>query len=283
MKRHRIFWTAWWSTNVLFAAAVLFVLFAWGWEYSVRQYLKGFSDAIVPATATPEQKVEAILEWMRTGPGRNSSAHPSELAYRNPQDTLNYRELLEVCGTATNAFLNLGKSAGLNVRRLLLLGPDRRTRHVVAEVLIDGRWIVVDPAYRIFLRDAQGSLLTRQQLKSPAVFEEAIGGIPNYSPEYNYGNVAHIRLARIPLMGLRLRRVLDWIYPGWDELFDWSLVTERESFALLFGSCVATILLFLVRVMLAWYADRRLHLPRVHLHDQVRRAGAALFSGPELK
>jgi hypothetical protein len=283
MKRHRLLGVAWWSTNVLFAAAVVLLLFAWGWEHSVRQYLKGFSDAIVPATATPEQKVEAILEWMRTGPARNSSAHPSELASRDPQDTLNYRELLGVCGTATNAFLNVGKSAGLDARRLLLLGPDRRARHVVAEVLIEGRWIVADPAYRILLRDAQGRLLTRQQLKAPEVFEQATRGIPDYSPTYDYDNVAHIRLARIPLMGLRLRRVLDWVYPGWDELFDWSLVTERESFALLAGSCAAVILLFLLRATLAWYADRRLHLPRVHLRAQIRRAGAALFSSPELK
>ena len=31
---------------------------------------------------------------------------------RNPEDTLNYRQFLEVCGTATNAFVNLAESSG---------------------------------------------------------------------------------------------------------------------------------------------------------------------------
>lgn len=283
MKEHPIFRTAWWGTNLLLAAAILSLIFACGWEHSVRRYLKGFSDAIVPEAAAPEQKVEAILEWMRHGPSRNSSPHPDDLATRDPENTLNYRELLDVCGTATNAFLNVGKSAGLHVRRLLLIGPDRRTKHVVAEVLIGERWIVVDPAFRTVLRDAQGRLLTRQQLQSPEVFEQATRSIRNYSPEYDYDDIAHVRLARVPLMGLGLRRVFDWIYPGWDEVFDWSLILERESFAALVVSCAATIFLFLVRWALAWYADRRLHIPRMRLRAQLLRAGVALLSSPESK
>jgi len=283
VKEHPIFRTAWWGTNVLLAAAVISLIFAAGWEYSVRRYLKGFSDAIVPEAAAPEQKVEAILEWMRHGPSRNSSEHSDELAARDPQNTLNYRELLEVCGTATNAFLNLGKSGGLQVRRLLLLGPNRATKHVVAEVLIGDRWVVVDPMFRTMLRDPQGQLLTRQQLRAPGVLEQATRDIPDYSSEYDYNNVAHIRLARIPLMGLGLRRVLDRMYSGWDEAFDWSLILERESFAMLFASFLATVFLLIGRLGLAWYADRRLHIPRLRLRTQILRARAALFSSPELK
>lgn len=84
------------------------------------------------------------------------------------------RQLLNVCGTATNAFLNLGRSGGLNVRRLLLLTPERNTKHVVAEVLIDDRWIIVDPAYRAILRNAKGQMLTREELRNPTVFRQAI-------------------------------------------------------------------------------------------------------------
>jgi hypothetical protein len=36
-------------------------------EYSVRRYLDGFSDAIVPNILAAEQKVDAILSWMRVG------------------------------------------------------------------------------------------------------------------------------------------------------------------------------------------------------------------------
>ncbi len=282
MKQHSIFRIAWWSVNLLFAASFLTLLFAGAWEYSVRRYLKGFSDAIVPATASPEQQVEAILEWMRTGPSRAATPNPAALAGRDPENALNYRQLLQVCGTATNAFLNVAKSAGLGARRLLLLDPRRQAKHVVAEVLIDNRWIIVDPAYRMILRDAHGRSLTRQELRSPEVFSEATRAIPGYPPEYDYGSVAHVRMARIPWVGTQLRKAFDWVYPGWDEVADWSLIVERRSFAALFTSIVATVLLLLLRTGFAWYADRKLHVPRLRLRGQLLRAGAALFSGPDL-
>lgn len=283
MKQHAIFRIAWWSVNLLLAASLIALLFAGGWEHSVRRYLKGFSDAIVPAMASPEQKVEAILNWMRNGPSRGSTTNPDELARRDPENTLNYQQLLQVCGTATNAFLNVTKSAGLDARRLLLLDARRRAKHVVAEVLIGERWVVVDPAYRVMLRDANGRSLTRQELRSPEVFSEATRAIPGYPLEYNYGSVAHVRLARIPLMGTGLRKALDWIYPGWEEAADWSLIVERRSFAALLGSMVAVVFLLLLRAAFAWYADRKLHMPRVRLRVQLLRASAALFSGPDLK
>src|SRR6267154_2694763 len=168
-------------------------------EYSVRRYLDGFSDAIVPNSLPAEQKITAILDWMRDEPSRANTTNPEALAKRDPEMTLTYRQLLNVCGTATNAFLNLARSSDLRVRRLLLLTPDRRTKHVVAEVLIDERWIIVDPTFRVIMKDARGRYLTRSELRNPAVFSEAAGAIPNYPHEYSYDQFAHVRLARLPL------------------------------------------------------------------------------------
>src|SRR2546428_75005 len=58
---HGMFRAAWWSSNVLLGVALLSLIYTSGWEYSVRQYLDGFSDAIVPNSLPAEQKVEAIL------------------------------------------------------------------------------------------------------------------------------------------------------------------------------------------------------------------------------
>jgi transglutaminase superfamily protein len=281
--RHRIFRAAWWSSNLLLATAAVSLVYAGVWEVSVRRYLKGFSDAIVPISVPPEQKTEAILDWMRGGAPRSVAADPSVLSTRNPESTLNYQQLLSVCGTATNAFLNLARSAGLEVRRLLLLGPNGRTKHVVAEVLIDQRWVIVDPAYRLIMRDAQGRFLTRKDLQDPLKFAQATSVTLNYPSEYSYEQFAHIRFARIPMQGLGLRRALNSIYPGWDELLDWSLLLERESFFVLITSAAATIFFSLARVLLAWYADHRLRIPRFHFLQHVARAGAAFFSTPEIK
>ena len=282
-RRHGIFRGAWWSVNVLLLAAFLAVIYSGGWEYSVRRYLDGFSDAIVPDSEPAERQVEAILDWMRKGPPRTLAADPSALDGRDPQATLNYRQLLAVCGTATNAFLNLARSNGLSVRRLLLLSPQRTAKHVVAEVRIDGRWVVVDPAFRILLRDAHGRPLTRVELRDPVVLAEATRMVPNYPKEYSYENVVHVRLGRLPMQGLHLRWILDKVVPGWEEGIDWTLLLERKSFFVLCVSAFAFLVFVVLRLLLGWYADKRLNIPRFRLRSQAMRAGTTFFRVPEIK
>lgn len=282
-RRHRIFRGVWWSVNALLLLTLLALVYSGGWEFSVRRYLDGFSDAIVPDSEPSERQAEAILDWMRKGPPRMVAANPSALPGRDPETTLNYRQLLSVCGTATNAFLNLARSNGLSARRLLLLSPDRKAKHVVAEVLIDGRWVVADPAYRILLRDAKGHLLTREELRNPAVLAEATSAVPNYPKEYSYEMVAQVRLARLPMQGFHLHWILDKTAPGWEESVDWTLLLERESFFALCASVFAFVIFLLLRIILGWYADHRLKIPRFHLRSQVIRAGTTFSGAPEIK
>ncbi len=199
-KNLAIFRVLWRTVNGLLIFALLFVGYSSVWEYSVRRYLKGFSDAIIPSSAAPKEKIESILTWIRAGAPRSPAQNLNELSARDPEDTLNSSQLLTICGTATNAFLNLSRSAGLRSRRLLLLTPEHTTKHVVAEVLVDGRWIIVDPTYRTILRDAQGHTLTRKDLQNPVIFDQATSSIPGYLPGYNYQKFAHVRSRACPLM-----------------------------------------------------------------------------------
>jgi len=282
-RNHKFFSLIWWLVNLLLVGAVAALLYTSLWEYSVRSYLDGFSDAIVPDDAPPEQKVDYILAWMKSGPVHSTLPSPGGFSQRNPEVTLNYQQLLSICGTATNAFLNLARSSDLRSRRLLLLTPDRITKHVVAEVLIDGRWVIVDPSYHTLFRDASGQLVTRQQMKNPNIWRQATSVIPGYPSDYTYERIVHVRLTRLPLLGLNLRRFLDFISPRWEELIDWSLILERESFAMLLLSIFAVVFLLALRFLLGWYADRRLHLPRLHLRSLFSQTGRTLFSGPEAR
>jgi Transglutaminase-like superfamily len=282
-ERHLLFRFTWRAVNLLLVLVVVSSVYAGFREYSVRQYLSGFSDAVVPESATPGEKVQAILSWMQSGPSRYVALDPAELSKRDPQDTLNYQQLLSVCGTATNAFLNLARSGGLSVRRLLLLTPDRNTKHVVAEVVIDNRWVLVDPTYRAVFRNAQGQYLTRSDLRNPAIFADAISRIPGYPKEYSFERFAHVRIAKLPLDGMGIRTVLDVVMPGWDDTIDWSLLLERESFLMFVVSLSLTVFFLLLRAVLAWYADSRLRIPRFHLREHVVRAGVAFFFTPEIK
>jgi hypothetical protein len=283
LRARLLFRSVWWLSNILLTIAFVATVWSGVWEYSTRQYLKGFSDAIVPEAAPAEQKAEAILAWMRTGPPRLEAGRISSLSPRDPQDTLNYRQLLAVCGSATNAYLNLARSAGLNSRRLLLLSPERTANHVVAEIEIDGKWVVVDPAFRSFMKDSHGNLLTRKDLQDPKLFEQATSGISGYRPDYTYDRPAHVRLAALPFRVDWMRRALERVFPSWDEYLDWGLLLERRSFMYLFVSVNALIFFMLLRVFLGWLADHRLKVPRFHLRTNLIRATSVFFTTPEIK
>ena len=275
--KHKLFQLAWYSVNALLVVAILAALYSFGWEYSTRRYLKGFSDAIVPATAPGDEKVQAILNWMAHGPARLPFGPSPAVPDRDPTDTLNYDALLQVCGTATNAFINLTDTGNLAVRRLLLVDSHMMTKHVVAEILVNGRWIIVDPAYRLVLRDAQGRTLTREELTNPQTFAEATQNIPAYDPTYTLDRTIHVRIGRIHFLGVPLRKIADRIFPGWDESTTMTLLVERESFAATVASILLVIFLCLLRISLRWFGERRLGVPRVRFREQLLRAGSAFL------
>jgi hypothetical protein len=276
MKSHPLIRACWFAVNLVLSVSLAAVLSSFIWEFSTRSYLKGFSDAIIPSSDSPEQKVEAILAWMAHGPGRRTVADPAALDQRNPQDTLNVQQLLDVCGTATNAFVNLAQSSGLQARRLLLLDRTRASKHVVAEVLVDNRWIVVDPSYHRVLRLPDGRMLTRFELQNPEIFRAATGPIPLYLPEYSYESTAHIHLGRIPLVGKRLRGILDFVWPSWEETINWTLIVERASFAMLVVSTFLLGFALAARLILGWYCSGRLGFARVRIRDRIVRVGQVL-------
>jgi hypothetical protein len=280
------FWIVWYLVSASLILAVVLTIYSIGWEYSTRRYLTGFSDAIVPATAPADEKIDAILYWMAHGPARRDASPDGLLAGRDPTDTLNYEALLKVCGTATNAFINLIDSGGLESRRLLLLNSDQMTNHVVAEVLVDGRWIVVDPAYRILLRGADGRPLTREELTDPVTFEIATGHIPGYNPAYDYQYTAHVRLARLPVIGRPLQAILAHILPHWQDSATMTLFVERSSFGAMVASTLLVLFLVLLRVAVRWYGEKRLGVHFRRILSQLRQASAVLLrtaSDPEIR
>ena len=98
------------SRIFVFAGVALF-LYGLIWNYATRRYLKGFSDAIVPLEGSPEQKSLALLDWLRHTPERMDSS-ASEASPRDPVGVVQDARLLKVCGSASNAFINLAEAAG---------------------------------------------------------------------------------------------------------------------------------------------------------------------------
>jgi hypothetical protein len=274
----RVFYVLWYGINVLLIASVIFAIYAMGWELSTRRYLKGFSDAIVPASAPAEDKIESVLAWMARGPTRLPNGPSPLVPDRDPTDTLNYAALLKVCGTATNAFINLLDTGNVPVRRLLLVDEQENSKHVVAEVLVNGRWIIVDPAYRLVMRDENGHTLTREQLTNPALFAAVTGKIPRYDPSYTFDRTAHVRVARLRIFGTPLRQILDRFFPSWADSPFVTLLVERESFAAVIASILFVIFLLFARVSLRWIGEHRLNLRLLRARYQFQRSVSAFFN-----
>lgn len=279
MKQHPIFRNLWYAANALLILSLLFLLYTAVWEYSTRSYLNGFSDAIVPVSAPAEERVAAILSWMQHGPARSGSNAAGPFSLRDPQETLNYRALLQVCGSATNAFVNLANSSGVPARRLLLLNKNRQTSHVVAEVYLSGRWVVVDPVFHIVMRDADQHPLTRNELIDPQVLAQATQGLVGYDASYTYDRTVHLRTSRIPIIGSFMRRLLDHVLPGWEDSVYWTLLVERESFGALVGAAFLVLFAFLARMAVRKFGELRFGIQHIRVREQLRRAGQSFLSG----
>ncbi len=270
----RLFSWVWAATNILLLLAMFMVCYSVGWEESTRVYLKGFSDAMVPTPASPIEKVESILAWMNNGP-RRPSAGSLDVNHRDPEQTLNYYDLLRVCGTATNAFINVAHSSGLLARRLLLTNHWGMVWHVVAEVQVDGKWVVVDPAFRTIMRDSSGNLLSRNDLRDPATLAAATKNIPDYDLSvYRYDRTERIRLEKVPLIGNLLRRLASY-WPAWSDSLFWTMLVERESFGVMILSFLVFVSLLFFRVALRWYAEKRLGLRTPRMRTHLARLGTA--------
>jgi hypothetical protein len=281
MNRHAIFGFLWKLSSLLLVASLLFLAYSAVWEYSMRRYLKGFVEAIVPEDSTPAGRVEAIIAWMRREPLPRDSSAAGYLIVRDPENTLNSASLLAICGSATNAFVNLSNTSGVPARRLLLLNADAGTaNHVVAEVLIDGRWLVVDPVFRIIPRGPDGAWLSQDQLRDPQLLLFVTRGVPNYRPDYNYLHTSHLRMGRLPLVGKPLGIFLDRHFPRWEDSVFWTLITERESFAALLFALLLFLFALCLRLVLRWYARSRLGLRSSSSSASIARAAAHFFRGP---
>jgi len=272
MKKTEILDGAWRAVNVLFVASLLFLVVSVCWEYSTRRYLKGFADAIVPAAATPIEKAESILNWMEHGPARREMPEHGNDNIRDPEESLNYASLLRVCGSATNAFVNLANSGGLPARRLLLMNDQRTTNHVVAEIWTGERWVVVDPSFRFIPRGADGQPLTREELSDPAVFNKVTQSISHYDPSYNYQHTSHLRLARVPFIGRAIRDTLDTFAPEWSDSVYITLLAERRSFALALIAGFLCLFFFLARLTLRHISESRFGIHHARFHERFWRA-----------
>ena len=94
---------------------------------------------------------------------------------------------------------------------------------------------------------------------------------------YSFERAAHVRTARLGLIGTLVQKVLDSLLPEWQDSVAISLLMERESLTAMIVAIVPLLFLIALRVSLRWYGERFLPAYSVHVREQLRRAYQAFF------
>jgi hypothetical protein len=260
MNGHPVFRPLWRLVNASVILLALLLPLTAAWEFSTRQYLKGFAIGIVPPDGGSQGRVITIMSWIEDNSARKGATDTNLLTVRDPENTLNSGKLLSICGSATNAFVNLAGASGVPARRLLLLNPGGTANHVVAEVELNGHWYVVDPVFRIIPRGSSGQWLMASDLRDSATLASVTRNLPAYRSDYNYLRTAHLRFGRVPILGPLAGRILARLWPGWDGAIFWTLLTERESFAAFIGAAILLFGFLVLRIIIKTYGLSRLKI-----------------------
>ena len=155
-----------------------------------------------------------------TGPKTGGRSHPARssgiplFADRNPVASLNSDRALSICGSVVATLIGLASAVDLPTRRVLLLDGRFQTRHVVAEVLVSGHWIYVDP-------------LLGREIAPPT------------------GPKAFIRLARLPLVGSALQSWMLAHYPNFGASPFLSLILDEGRLPIMIFSIFLVVLVLL--------------------------------------
>ena len=135
---------------------------------SVR-FFSETSGRLTRGVASDDGRLDALMRWTNENvrpqygsPGRVVTDDSWELARRG----------FGQCDQVNHIFATLATYAGYDARELFLWTTVERTTspHAVAEVLVGGRWVVVDAWQGVVWRGADGRLLTRQEA-TPALMQ----------------------------------------------------------------------------------------------------------------
>lgn len=208
---------------------------------------EGFAEALIPLNGSPQEKVDALLANLHRLPER--FAEPLQTEGKDPIKWLRYDRFLSECGTASMAFVHLAQALGLSARCLLLLNEQGETKHVTVEVWLNGRWVVADPLWGALLRDQEGRLLSKEQLRNPQVFREVRESI-NYPREYTFERYSYINWGKVPLIGKALGAWLRRV--GFEEKLGRPLVLDNQCLQALYFWAANTFVACLALLASRW-------------------------------
>ncbi len=115
-----------------------------------------------------------------------------------------------ICGSYTAVFTRLAQAAGYSVRIAQMRCGATKGCHMLNEVLLDGRWVVMDAYYNLVLTNPDGL---------PATFADISGRFgryesqlpPEYDRNFDFSGVTRTNWEKYPLVLPAIRRVAVWL------------------------------------------------------------------------
>ena len=126
-------------------------------------------------TATDRDRIDRLLAWTYLHVRPASWSAPSRVHFDDPYRTV--KRGFGFCDQSAHVFAELARASGFEARIYFLVGADGDSPHTVAQVLLNGKWILVDTLVGRLL-EAHGTPLTIDALRqSPELLEKAYEGV----------------------------------------------------------------------------------------------------------
>jgi hypothetical protein len=125
------------------------------------RFFRNTAHRLVAETSTDSERLSALMTWTHENV-RPQYAAPERVVADTFVDIV--RRGHGYCDQTAHVFATLAHFAGYDVRLLFLRRPDGVSPHTVAEVLVDDRWVIVDPWLGVLFRERSGRLAGRGEL-----------------------------------------------------------------------------------------------------------------------
>lgn len=114
------------------------------------------------------------------------------------------------CGDYVHVLGRALKAADINIQVVQMKVGDIYGGHIIAEVLINDRWVILDPIYNLYFRNPDGSLATFSEISGNwQYFQKQVPS--NYNPEYAYEGMRRTNWGKIPVLLPLAKKILNWM------------------------------------------------------------------------
>jgi transglutaminase superfamily protein len=185
------------------------------WQLALFTVDSSFVDGICAVVARPEsppeQRAMQLFRWVNSYDDEelSSSAATPPRGLLTPRAMIEHRAYFRAnCGSKAWLLAILARHAGLQARELRLCDARHEARHVVCEVLIGSRWLVLDPTVDLDFRRRDGQLATAAELRDPALLAVNARRADYYDLQrWQFTHAERLHFEKVPLVGGLLRRL----------------------------------------------------------------------------